>query len=101
VEYVARAKAICSELGIGLRSAIEATPFIDVREGIAAVFLRSRYGDVWLAQDEKVAAELAAEGHGVPILTFAEVQRLLDKSPDALAAILRTKSVFPGARVLQ
>jgi hypothetical protein len=68
---------------------------------LAAVRLRSAFGDVWIVRDEDVAAELAAEEPGVPILTFAEVPQLRGKSREMLRALLNARAVCSSTRVLQ
>jgi len=73
----------------------------DVREEVAAVRLRSGFGDVWIVRDEDVAGDLAAEEPGFPILTFAEVPQLGGKSREMLRALLDAKAVCPTAWVLQ
>jgi hypothetical protein len=79
---------------------------VDSAEQIGAVLLRSRrFGDVWLARDDRVAdelvAELAATGQATPVLTYAEAPLLRGKSDRMLRALLTAKSALPGSRLLQ
>ena len=74
----------------------------ETREQFAAVRIRSRtYGEVWLARDAETAAEIAAEGHGLPILTFDEITMLRRMSRRRLRTFLTVKSVFSGSRLIQ
>ena len=55
--------------------------------------------EVWLAWNDQVAAEIAAEHPGVPVLTFAEVPLLTGKPLEVLRAALEAKAQFVGARL--
>ena len=61
--------------------------------------------DIWLARDEEAASELRAEVRGaddpIPVFTFREMEELLDGSEVVLRVLLRARSVFPDARVIQ
>ena len=82
-------------------------PIEEVRDELAAVRIRSAlvHGDIWLARDERVAAELAVEvaesGSEIPILTFAEVAHLRGKSDAMKRALLTTMAAMPGSRLVQ
>ena len=78
-----------------------------VRDELAAVCIHSELvgGDIWLARDDTVAAELASEvaqaGSEIPILTFAEVVLLRGKSDAMKRALLTTIGAMPGSRLVQ
>ena len=79
---------------------------LETREALIAVRIRSRSLDreVWLARNERAAAELQAEmapGHELPVLLFEEIPLLKGKSQAMCRAILDTKAVFPDSRILQ
>ena len=75
------------------------------QEDVGAVFLYSRSLDreLWLARDEQVAAELAAEfpEEEFPVLLLEDVPLLRGKSPQMIKAILDVAAVFPGSRVVR
>ena len=75
---------------------------LEARSDLAAVRISSpEFGEVWLARDDRVAAELNAEGADLPVLTFAEIPKLRGKSPEMLRAVLECRRAFPGGSILQ
>jgi hypothetical protein len=73
-------------------------PVAASREEVAAVRIRSsKFGDVWLAHDRETVLRIAAEGHGLPVLTVDEVLQLRGKDRALIQAILDVKAVFPSA----
>jgi len=103
MNYLARAKEICTELGlVDLATDLTTAPLQEVRQTVASVRIASpHYGQVWVCRDEGIASEIEAEGHGLPILTFAEVSYLRDKSPEMLRAIFAAKVGLGRAWVIQ
>ena len=80
---------------------LDAAPVLEARREPVAYLLFSRtLGlEVWLCRDDQVAAEIAAEFSGVPVLTFDEVPLLRDKPVELLRAVLDAKAEFVGARL--
>ena len=79
---------------------------INAEEQLAAVRLRSAtFGDVWLARDEEIAAELITEveaaGQWIPVFTFEGIPLLRGKSQRMLQVLLTAKAALPGSRLLQ
>ena len=80
---------------------------LPVATDLGAVKLRSnRFGrELWLARNERVAAELAAEmeqsGERLPVLLFSEVEALCRKSPAMIRATLDAMTELPGSRLLK
>ncbi len=75
-------------------------------QGLLAVLIRSRTlgREVWLARNERAAADLQAEmaaGHELPVLLFEEIPLLRGKSLAMCRVILDAKAVFPDSRILQ
>ncbi len=75
-------------------------------QGLRAVLIRSRPlgREVWLARNERAAADLRAEMDPcdeLPVLLFEEIPLLKGKSLAMCKAILDTKAVFPDSRILQ
>ena len=75
-------------------------------QGLRAVLIRSRslVREVWLARNERAAADLRSEmlpGFELPVLLFEEIPLLKGKSLPMCRALLDTKVVFPGSRLLQ
>ena len=99
-EAIRRVKAEIVEQVKG--SDLAQAPLIEARTDIAAVRIRTRgFGEIWLARNDEVAAELATERDGRPILLFEEVPFLRDKSPEMIRAVLEVRRSFPGGRILQ
>lgn len=75
---------------------------VEARERLGAVLVRSaHYGEIWLALDPCMVAELVAEDGASPrpVLLVEDVARLRGKSKAAIRAVLEVARVFPGARV--
>ena len=79
----------------------------EIESDIPAAVLASspRYGEVWVvATDAEVAAALRVEeqhrDQPRPVVMACDAVKLEGKSPEAIAAVLRVVTVFPGARVL-
>ncbi len=80
---------------------LEAAPVLEARSEQVAWLLYSKLleRDLWLCCDDQAAAEIAAEGTGVPVLTFDEVPLLRGKPVELLRAVLDAKAEFVGARL--
>ena len=76
---------------------------LEQREDAIAWRLYSRLlgRELWLARDERSAADLVAEGTDLPVLLLAEVPRLAGKTPELLRAVLNVRKASPGSRWLQ
>ncbi len=100
-----RLRAAIRESKAEILAALE-EPVPDVTD-LGAVKLRSnRFGcELWLARNERVAAELAAEmeqsGEKLPVLLFADIETLRGKSTAMIRAILDVLAEFPGSRLRQ
>ncbi len=53
--------------------------------------------ELWLASDERAAADLVADRAGLPVLLLKEVPQLAGRSTEAIRAILAVKVAFPAA----
>ena len=97
-----------SALGEATPGQLEEAPIIEARQEqeLGAVLIRSpRYGEVWLALSEGMAAELRAEEGAReaprPVLTSTDITALRGKSEAAVRVALEIARIFPGARVVQ
>ena len=78
---------------------------VATRERLGAVLIDSpRFGEVWIALDPCMAAELVAEEDASeeprPVLLAEDVARLRGKSQAEIASSLEVLRRFPGARVV-
>jgi hypothetical protein len=81
-------------------------PIAEIREQVGAVLIRSpKFGEVWLALDSGMAAELRAQegcrSAPRPVLLAEDIAGPAGKPEGAVRAALDVTAVFPGARVLQ
>ena len=85
---------------------LAADPILEARQGLGAVLLHSRrFGELWLALTEPMAAEVRAEEarrpEPRPVLLPQDVIALKGNSEAAVRAVLEVASVFPSARIVQ
>ena len=81
-------------------------PILETRTGLAAVRIRSRLlgCEIWLAHDERTAADLRAEmapEQTLPVVLYDEIPKFRGKSPAMIRALFEVAKVFPGARLVQ
>ena len=88
--------------------ALAEAPVIETRQDQepGAVLIRStKYGEVWLALTEGMAAEIRSEeaqrSEPRPVLLTDDIAKLRGKSKAAVRAALELARVFPGTRVIQ
>ena len=85
---------------------LTAAPILETRVDFEAVRVRSRpLGlELWLARDDKVAAELRAEmsrTQRLPVILFEEIPLLRGKSLEMCRALLDVRLVFLEGRLVQ
>jgi hypothetical protein len=77
----------------------------ETRERLGAVLIDSpRFGEVWIALDPCMVAELVAEEDASedprPVMLPEDMLRLRGRSPRAIATALEVLRRYPGARVV-
>ena len=84
----------------------EADLSTETHQELGAVLIRSRrFGELWIALTDGIAAELRSEESERPaprpVLLPADVTRLMNKPTATIEAVLNTMAVFPGSGLIQ
>ena len=98
-----RKTEILRELRPPAADAVEDAVISETRQQLGAVLLSSRFGELWIALTEPMAAVLQAEEtqrpEPRPVLLPEDLAALKGKSEAAVRAVLDIAAVFPGSRI--